>query len=59
MGIEQEQCQMYYETDNRVFQTEIECDEKAKAKAYEMTHGFGALDVPFTRMQFGCELEKD
>jgi hypothetical protein len=59
MGIEQEQCQLYYETDNRVFQTEIECDQKAEAKAYEMVNGFTELNVPFTKMQFGCELDKD
>jgi len=50
---------LYYETDNRVFQTEIECDQKAEAKAYEMVNGFTELNVPFTKMQFGCELDKD
>ena len=59
LGVMEEQCQVYYETKKRVFITEIECDHKAEAKAYEMVNGFAELNVPFTRMQFGCELEKN
>jgi hypothetical protein len=59
LGVMEEQCQVYYETEKRVFLTEIECDSKARDKAYEMVNGFGEMNVPFTKMQFGCELDKD
>ena len=59
MGIAEDQCQIYYEVEKRVFLTEVECDSKARDKAYEMVSGFTEMNVPFTRMQFGCELEKD
>lgn len=58
-GLSEDQCQMYYETNNNRYVTEIECDEAARAKAEEMVYGFAEMNVPFTRMQFGCELEKD
>ena len=57
LGITQEQCQMYYEINERKFTTEIECDAPARAKAEEMLGGFVKLEIPFTRMQFGCEKE--
>ena len=59
LGIPQDQCQIYYEIEKRLFLTEIECDQKAQTKAYEMVNGFSEMNVPFTRMQFGCELEKN
>ena len=48
---------MYYEINERRFTTEIECDTPARAKAEEMLGGFVKLEIPFTRMQFGCEKE--
>ena len=59
VGLSEDQCQLYYENNNRRFITEIECNEKAYLKAEEMVFGFAEMNVPFTRMQFGCELEKD
>jgi hypothetical protein len=58
LGIMEEQCQVYYEIEKRVFLTEIECNVKAGDKAYEMVNGFAEMNVPFTRMQFGCELDQ-
>jgi len=58
LGIAEEQCQVYYEINERKFATEIECDAPAQAKAEEMVAGFSQMDIPFTRMQFGCEQEK-
>ena len=59
MGVMEEQCQVYYEIKERIFHTEVECDVKARDKAYEMVRGFTEMNVPFTRMQFGCELDQE
>jgi hypothetical protein len=59
MGIMEEQCEIYYETDKRTFATEVECDKALGIRAEEMVNGFVYLQVPFNHMTFGCEIEKD
>ena len=59
MGYETQDCQLYVETNQRTFSTEIECDKALRLKADEMLGGFSAMNVPFTTMQFGCENKPD
>lgn len=54
LGIERQDCNVFYETNNTVYETETQCLEKAEAKAYEMVNGFATLNLPFDSMQFGC-----
>ena len=38
LGIERQDCNVIYETNNTVYETETQCLEKAEAKAYEMVY---------------------
>lgn len=55
MGIEETECQLYYETNGAVYQSNAECLVQAGKKAHEMLDGFSAMDIPFESMEFGCE----
>ena len=54
LGIERQDCNVFYEVNNTVYETETECLAKAEAKAHEMVNGFTTLNLPFEAMQFGC-----
>ena len=55
MGIEETECQLYYETNGVVYQSNAECLIQAEKKAHEMFDGFTEMDIPFESMKFGCE----
>ena len=57
MNVPIEDCQVFYKTSAATYETEVECMEKAKNKAYEMTSGFDTLNIPYQSMEFGCTIE--
>ena len=54
LGIERQDCNVFYETNNTVYETETQCLEKAEAKAYEMVHVVVRMHLLFEARQFGC-----
>jgi hypothetical protein len=55
LGIEERECQLYYETNGAEYKTNTECLVRAEEKAYEMFEGFSTMNIPFKSMEFGCE----
>ena len=55
LGIEERECQLYYETNGAEYKTNTECLVRAEEKAHEMFEGFSTMNIPFQSMEFGCE----
>jgi hypothetical protein len=53
------ECTTYYETNKRTFATEELCLEGAAIKFDEVYTGFNKMNIPYTRIEIGCEQKKD
>lgn len=52
-------CTLYNDSEQQIFTSLAECDQQAQYRFYGMAEVFDAYNIPFNKMEVGCEEIKD
>ena len=53
------QCQDYSDSDNQVFKYQYQCEQQAEFRFYGLTDYLTAYNIPYQRLEIGCEQIED